>query len=279
MIYINGLGQTGRLGNQMFQYAALVGITKNLGYDFRIPDHRKNPRIVEKLFPDAVIYHRHELHSLFEMSHLADRFGVSDVEQISDDYENGFDQTIFDSCPDNVTLNGYFPSYKYFQNVEQELRQDFTIKEDILKAARKFHSNTWYPVCISVRRGDFLNFPTKHPVCDAAYYQKCIDIIGRDRQYVVTSDDIEWCKQTFVGDNFIFQDAVVDRLDKPWFDFAVASLCDDFIISASTFSWWAAWLGRKEGKRILVPDPWYGPEYAHWNADGFYPPGFERVSR
>ena len=33
-IGMNNLGKNGRLGNQMFQYAALVGIAKQSGYDF-----------------------------------------------------------------------------------------------------------------------------------------------------------------------------------------------------------------------------------------------------
>ena len=41
MIGMNKLGTKGRLGNQMFQYASLVGIAKNMGYDFCIPDHSK----------------------------------------------------------------------------------------------------------------------------------------------------------------------------------------------------------------------------------------------
>lgn len=36
-IGMNNLGKNGRLGNQMFQYASLVGIAKQCGYDFRIP--------------------------------------------------------------------------------------------------------------------------------------------------------------------------------------------------------------------------------------------------
>ena len=42
-IGMNNLGRNGRLGNQMFQYAALVGIAKQCGYDFRIPDHSNVP--------------------------------------------------------------------------------------------------------------------------------------------------------------------------------------------------------------------------------------------
>ena len=37
-IGMNNLGRNGRIGNQMFQYAALVGIAKNRGYDFVIPE-------------------------------------------------------------------------------------------------------------------------------------------------------------------------------------------------------------------------------------------------
>ena len=33
----NRLGSNGRLGNQMFQYSALRGISKNRGYDFKVP--------------------------------------------------------------------------------------------------------------------------------------------------------------------------------------------------------------------------------------------------
>ena len=40
-IGMNNLGKNGRMGNQMFQYAALVGIAKQCGFDFRIPDHSK----------------------------------------------------------------------------------------------------------------------------------------------------------------------------------------------------------------------------------------------
>ena len=41
MIGMNALGQNGRLGNQMFQFASLVGIAKNMGYEYCIPDHSK----------------------------------------------------------------------------------------------------------------------------------------------------------------------------------------------------------------------------------------------
>ena len=39
MIGFNALGRMGRLGNQMFQYAALKGLAKNIGTDICIPHY------------------------------------------------------------------------------------------------------------------------------------------------------------------------------------------------------------------------------------------------
>ena len=41
MIGLNYLGKMGQLGNQMFQYAALKGIARNRGLDFKIPNHNE----------------------------------------------------------------------------------------------------------------------------------------------------------------------------------------------------------------------------------------------
>ena len=37
MLAFNNIGSLGRLGNQMFEYAALRGIAAEHGYDFMIP--------------------------------------------------------------------------------------------------------------------------------------------------------------------------------------------------------------------------------------------------
>ena len=37
MISFNNIGNLGRLANQMFQYASLKGIARNLGYEYSIP--------------------------------------------------------------------------------------------------------------------------------------------------------------------------------------------------------------------------------------------------
>jgi len=271
MIGMNILGQKGRLGNQMFQYAALVGISKNRGFDFCIPNHSKFNLHNEFEDKNGRSLH-HQLHKVFKLSHLNGRYGYIDGDVV-DVSQHHFCEELFDNCPDNVTLDGHFESYKYFENVEKELKLDFEFLDDLLYESKKFHekNNLKNSVAIAVRRGDFLLFSDSHPVCTEEYYSSCINQIGKDRQFVIISDDIEWCKsqEIFSGNNFYFVDiAPLDTL-KSSYDICVSSQCDDFIISNSTFTWWISWLGQNKNKKIYIPDPWFGSKYKHIITDGY----------
>ena len=70
-IGMNNLGRNGRLGNQMFQYSALVGIAKQCGYDFRIPDHSDAPYFDYKSGP-SIVTEYHQLQHCFDMLHCGD---------------------------------------------------------------------------------------------------------------------------------------------------------------------------------------------------------------
>ena len=253
MIGMNALGSNGRLGNQMFQYASLVGIAKNMGYDYCIPDHSKVTWF-DRMEGDEIITQHHQLQHLFEMNNLGDRFGLIEGGNEIHLEQAEFCKDLFDECPHNSTLYGYFESYHYFENAEEELRKDFVIRDHILSAAEKFHEDnkTDHPVCINVRRGkDFIRVQDFHPPCTAEYYKEGIEKIGTDRQYVVMTDNIPWCKEVFTGSNFIFNDTVPEDLIKGHFDMAVGSLCDDFIIANSTFSWWMSYLDRVKIRRSM----------------------------
>ena len=69
---------------------------------------------------------------------------------------------------------------------------------------------------------------------------------------LIFSDDSEWCHQQklFEDDRFMISDN-----DSGYVDMCLMSMCTDFIIANSSFSWWAAWLGNK-GK-VVAPSNWF----------------------
>lgn len=278
MIGMNSLGKNGRIGNQLFQYAGLLGIAKNRGFDYCIPDHSR-----ALTFEDSSGRSQyHQLQKCFKLSHLDNRYGYIDGDMVELN-QHHFCKELFDECPDNVSLHGHFESYLYFQNVHKELKKDLEFHDDIKEESEKFHkeNNLNSPVSIVVRRGDFLLYADCHPVCNSDYYQTCINCFEKDRQYVIISDDIEWCKkqEIFSGNNFYFVDKTPNKIMKAHYDMCVSSLCHDFIISNSTFAWWIAWLSSNMNKKVYMPDPWFGPSYSQFITDGYYPDYSLKIGR
>ena len=271
---MNSLGKNGRLGNQMFQYASLVGIAKNRGFEYVIPDHSSGY--------DWGGRDHHQLQHCFKMENLGNSYGkvYGDIVELE---QYHFCEELFNECPDNVTLHGHFESYKYFQNAEKEIRTDYQFKDNIIEEVSKFNIKNKLdrPVCVIVRRGDFLQFQDCHPVCTEEYYSECISNFDKDRQFLILSDDIEWCKtrDVFSGSNFIFNDFVPEKIYKGHYDMCLSSLCEDFIISNSTFAWWCAWLGNSKTKKVYSPTPWFGPTYGDWDTSDLYPEFFYKVER
>ena len=49
-----------------------------------------------------------------------------------------FDKKLFEQCPDNVNIYGYFQSYEYFKNIKEEIKEDFSFKNKFIRSAKKF---------------------------------------------------------------------------------------------------------------------------------------------
>ena len=80
----------------------------------------------------------------------------------------------------------------------------------------------------------------------------------------------EWCKEQdlFEDDRFLVAEG-----NDSYTDLCLMSLCTDFIIANSTFSWWGAWLSKSMNKTVCSPDPsiWFGPNNAHLDTSDIIP--------
>lgn len=258
MIGFNALGRLGRLANQMFQYASLKCIARNNGYEITIPNH-------QNLVNDgAGNMLRTELFDSFKLDGI--KIGTINAQTLSERMFN-FDDELFNTCPDNVDLIGFFQSEKYFKNIEREIRSDFTFDKEISVPCEEMISNLNSPVALHVRRTDYLTNPN-HNSLSLNYYESALQQFASDREVVVFSDDPNWCKEQeiFSNDRFLISENEDNRVD-----LCLMSLCNDFIIANSSFSWWGAWLSSNEDKIVTCPSRWFGPDNVDKNLSDLFP--------
>lgn len=175
-----------------------------------------------------------------------------------------------DCSKKNLYFNGTFESPKYFDDIKDILIKEFTPKYGIIeknKSLYKMIENT-NSVCVTIRRGDFVTdpgFKKNLYVCDENYFYKAIKYIEenvKDAKFFVFSDDVEWCKENMNFPN----GTVYESGDDPvWEKLRMMYSCKHFIISNSTFSWWAQYLSRNKDKIVVAPSRWGNLEYKGFN--------------
>ena len=151
-----------------------------------------------------------------------------------------------------------------FNCIRQVLLNDFTPKYPPLESNKGLYKviNKYNSVCISIRRGDYLNhqYADKFYICDENYIQRAIDMIKQlvDHPVLVFfSDDIKWVKDTIITD---IQSYYESGDDPVWEKLRLMYSCKHFVISNSTFSWWAQYLSRNEDKIVISPDRWFNDD-------------------
>lgn len=154
---------------------------------------------------------------------------------------------------------GWFQSEKFFIKYKEPVIDLFSppisFLEKVFRIYPFFKNKT--VAAINVRRGDYLTQPTRHPVISLDYINKAYEHLPHHNILLVVSDDIEWCKDNIKLPNCIFNDnSQFWDAEALW----LLSLCDHFIISNSSFSWWGAYLSRSEDKVVIAPGTWFGPD-------------------
>ena len=158
----------------------------------------------------------------------------------------------------NILLNGFFQSEKYFTGYEKEVCDLFSILDSdkaLIRELVSIFKTVQKPITsVNIRRGDYLNHSDYHNVCTIGYYKKAIEIIG-DSYFVFMSDDMNWVKDNFGNnENYIFPDLKNEILD-----LTMITMCDNNILSNSTFSWWGAYLNPNKNAIKIGPNKWFGP--------------------
>jgi len=266
----------GGLGNQMFQYALGRSLSLKYQTDLKLDLSFFNlniKKITKRDYNLNVFNIKTELAGQKEIPLLNRIIGrgllgfilgkiLKYIPVLNKGLERGFNfnENIMSLGPD-VYLDGYWQSYKYFSDFEDEIKKDFTFKnnfsEKVIELSGEIKSSN--SLCVHVRRGDYLK-NNIHESLSKDYYLKGFEEVNLkqkiDKVYIF-SDDINWCKSNlqfstpvvFVGNEYSGEIGEGHMF--------LMSKCQNFIIANSTFSWWASWLSKREDKLVVVPERWF----------------------
>jgi hypothetical protein len=273
----------GGLGNQMFQYAAARRLAETHGTVLKIDTSlllNSNPldtprdfalgcfrisaeftsanesRLCEKLRSQATS----PLYRLLKKCGLYRSTGTMHYVR---QQGPAFDPAIL-QLPDNVCLDGYWQSEKYFPGIRALLKNEFNLRiplagEDDRLAER---IRACAAVSLHVRRGDYLSNPhaaQHHGTCDMDYYDRAVRFIREkipSAQLFIFSDDPHWVE---VNMSYDLPTTIVSKSDgePEGRDLTLMSSCRHHIIANSSFSWWGAWLGDDPEKIVIAPKRWF----------------------
>lgn len=175
-----------------------------------------------------------------------------------------YSDSFFQSLPDNVYLNGYWQSEKYFSNIEDVLLKNLKFKPHLTSCNQKIADeiSSSESVSIHIRRGDYISnfhYNKVHGVNLEKYYNNAIikisELVRVDKFYVF-SDDPGWVHKNI---NFSFPWKCVDhnREAESYNDMRLMSMCKHNIIANSSFSWWGGWLNKNPHKIVIAPAQWF----------------------
>jgi len=150
-----------------------------------------------------------------------------------------------------VDILGWLQSERYWDHCRDAVKQLFVfnkkLEQQVKTAYRKALSKE--TIAISIRRGDFATHPGFY-LLPLDYYLQALTLYFPDyanKHILIFSDDFNFCRTFIRHLPNVFFASKANAIEQ----LCLMSLCDHFIISNSSFSWWGAWLGEKAGSKLV----------------------------
>lgn len=283
MITASWLGYLGQLGNQMYQYASLLGIADKHGYEVVLPGDNREIKDVEQDYTGRKIRYGLYLLDCFDLSEriLTTAELNQSLQYRYHEEHHHFDENVL-NVPDNTGIIGHLETYRYFDHARKTVLEKLRFKKEIrTRAEERFKERQGKPVVsLHVRthtRYDNEKFEHHH-FLPVEYYQKALSFFPeQDYNILVFTDNFPWVKENIKGPNIFYNewDTTVSRPD--FVDLCMMTLCDHHIIANSSFSWWGAYLTNKKDQVVVAPSQWFGPKFAHLITTDTVPPSWVKI--
>jgi hypothetical protein len=159
-----------------------------------------------------------------------------------------------------ICLNGYYQSYRYLECVASRIQRELTFKtppilpKQLTELAARPNS-----VAVHVRRLHNVSAnngqrPDDYHALSRKYYADALQVIRQSPgrlPLLVFGDNVSWWSRQFAG----LECAVATGAHSAGQhgDFYLMTQCRHHVISNSTFSWWAAYLGHSPDQIVCAP--------------------------
>ncbi|XP_048744022.1 galactoside alpha-(1,2)-fucosyltransferase 2-like [Ostrea edulis] len=224
----------GRNGNHMFEYSTLIGAAKR---------NNMSPIVVES----TTIWNMFKLPIPRGSVENLDTFRRY-KEKLPSGWCNMTEKL---DTSHGAYLMGYLQSWRYFENVREELlKKHFVFHDHLKKAAMDYINNVRKErkkqkatlVAVHVRRGDFVRQKRKgYTVAPIPYFYRAMNYFRKKYKnvlFILCSNDVIWSMDNLDDSPDVHYSHNTDG----YLDFAIMASCDHMIMSAGSYSWWAGYL-------------------------------------
>lgn len=250
----------GGLGNCLFIISTTIAYSLKHGIDYCIPNivwdpHYDNQKV---FYSKNIKYCGYGKIEKFETSKELP-YGYSSYHYYTEPYFH-YKELPIPKDEDKITLIGYYQSFKYFDEYREEILKILDLITYTISPETIF---------IHHRLGDYKMLSGFHKIISDEYISSSLSYfaVRGYKKFLVFSDEIEESKKVINSERFNKLEFVYSGDNTEIQDLALMSSCAGGIMSASSFSWWAAYIGERKGRDILYPKDWFGEELKHDTMD------------
>jgi|TARA_Y100000389_G_scaffold202035_1_gene246299 hypothetical protein len=270
-----------QLGNQLFQIFNAINLSLKYNIDYRICCDKENKTIYENKKTYFDIF----------LNVIKDKVVKTNKEEIEKNISNNikykeksfnYDKINLENYTNliinNIYIDGFFQSYKYFEENYNEIIELLNIKK--LQNNLKIEYNYIFSkktIGIHFRLGDYIFLQDFHPIQTIKYYIKALSELNNklsiNNDNIINYNILVFCQN--IDNNIVnkyinrlnlyFQNKInfikINDSINEWEQILFMSLCDHLIIANSTFSWFGGYFSEKENKIIIYPKKWFGKNY------------------
>jgi len=243
-----------RLGNLMFGHASMLGIARRRGFSPVVSTKPTNMQL---------------LIDTFDLKTPKEKEETASWKVVNDNLPCGYDaatesitlEETLKLASKGISLHGCYQSWRYFDTMRDDIRQEFTFKEQYKIGASMFLRSvieSYYEfspevavVGIHIRQGDMASLASSergYTTATADYTIRAMELMEAKLNvtkliYIICSDDIRWFRGNVKPTTrFPVVYSMYQINSSPAFDLAILAACNHTIITVGSYGWWAGYL-------------------------------------